>query len=194
MEFYPNIEKGDAITVGVFYKDILNPIERINNSNRYYSQFPVITYQNAASATVKGLEVELRKSLDFIPLGLFRNLSFAGNASIIESKATFEPEILTGTITERPLQGQAPWLLNAGLYYDNAGWGSKMGIIYNYVAESIYAAAKGGTYFADTGDGFGPEYRGSLFELPRHILDFSCTQRDRKRITNEIHRTEYIGC
>lgn len=174
LEFYPNINKGDAITVGAFYKDIQNPIERINTSNRVLGEFPSISYQNATSARVSGLEFEVRKSLDFIPGGLFRNISFAGNLSIIRSKAKFDNNNKDFLIKKRPLQGQAPYLLNTGLYYDNAGLGSKIAVIYNYVSESIYAAGKGEKY-----NDFikGSEYRGSLIELPRHLLDFSYTQR-----------------
>ncbi|MGV8094902.1 MAG: carboxypeptidase-like regulatory domain-containing protein [Mangrovibacterium sp.] len=179
LEFYPNIDKGDAITAGVFYKDIIHPIERVNTSNRIHSMFPSISYNNAASAVVKGVEVELRKSLDFIPLGLFRNLSVVANGSLIDSKARYEKVSANSVkITERPLQGQAPYLVNAGLYYDNAGWGSKLSVIYNYVAENIYAVGTGGG--DDSGGGgivVGPSTRGSLIELPRHLLDFSYTQR-----------------
>ena len=77
-------------------------------------------------------------------------------------------------IAERPLQGQAPYLLNACLYYDNAGWGMKVAFIYNYMGESIYAAGRDKTFNSFIN---GPEYRGSLIELPHQLLDFSFTQR-----------------
>lgn len=175
LEFYPDINKGNAVSLGVFYKDIINPIERVNTSNRITSLFPSVSYDNATSATVKGLEVELRKSLDFIPLDFFRDLSVVANLSLMDSKAIYENlDATSNIIAERPLQGQAPYLLNAGLYYDNAARGSKVSVIYNYVAENIYAVGLGEKYNSMVD---GPEYRGSLIELPRHLLDFSYTQR-----------------
>lgn len=175
LEFYPDVDKGDAINVGVFYKEITNPIERVNNSNRVVSMFPSISYSNATSATLRGLEVELRKTLDFIPVGLFRNLSVIANGSIIDSQVKYENLGQTSLmIGKRPLQGQAPYLLNAGLYYDNAGWGTRIAGIYNYVAESIYAVGLGERSNPLI---VGSENRGSLIELPRHLLDFSATQR-----------------
>lgn len=177
LEFYPGQNKGDAISVGVFRKDIDKPIERINNTSRSTGgyPFPRITYRNASSASVKGLEVEVRKSFDFIPLGFFRNLSLIANASWIDSKVKFDDTYdNTFIIRERPLQGQAPYLVNAGLYYDNASWGSKIALIYNTVSENIYAAGMG--YKSNTYMN-GPEMRGSLIELPRNLLDFSYTQR-----------------
>lgn len=173
MEWYPKGDKGDIVSLGAFYKNIDHPIERINNSNRVEGMFPVISYRNATSATVKGVELEVRKSFDFIPGSFFRNLSMSGNASLINSKAHFGDVYLTDfIIAERPLQGQAPYILNAGLYYDNANWGTKMAVIYNYVGQSIYAAGMGLKTTA-----YGPEYRGSLIELPRNLVDFSYTQR-----------------
>jgi outer membrane receptor protein involved in Fe transport len=144
--------------------------------------FPSVSYYNATSATVKGLEIELRKSLDFIPAALFRSLSLTANASIIKSIAKLDKEAQTSKsdiIAERPLQGQAPYLLNAGLYYDNAGWGTKIAFIYNYVGENIYAAGMDKTSSSFIN---GPVYRGSLIELPRQLLDFSFTQRIGKGI------------
>jgi TonB-dependent receptor len=175
LEFYPDAGKGDAINVGVFYKEITDPIERVNNSNRVVSMFPSISYSNATWATLEGLELELRKTLDFIPVGFFRNLSVIANGSIINSEVRYEDLGQTSImIGKRPLQGQAPYLFNAGLYYDNAAWGTRIAGIYNYVAENIYAVGLGERSNPLI---VGSENRGSLIELPRHLLDFSAMQR-----------------
>ncbi|WP_294818499.1 TonB-dependent receptor [uncultured Flavobacterium sp.] len=177
VEFYPNKNaKGEIISIGAFYKDLKNPIERINTTNRVISLFPQITYQNAASATIKGLEFEVRKSFDFIPGEFFRNLSFIGNVSVIESVTK---NVDTGfdenfTVKDRPLQGQVPYIINTGLYYENPGLGSRASVMYNTTGESIYAAGRG-YQFNDFIQG--PTYRGSLIELPRHLIDFAYTQR-----------------
>lgn len=178
VEYYPqNNKKGETISVGVFYKKLLNPIERINTSNRVESLIPEISYQNAASATIKGLEIEVRKSLDFIPLKFFRDLSVVGNLSLIRSETindTSSTSLTLETTAKRPLQGQAPYIVNAGLYYDNPGSGTRVSVIYNVSGTSIYAAGRGYAYNSFISSA---QYRGSILELPRHMLDISFTQR-----------------
>lgn len=177
-EFYPRRNsKGEILSVGFFYKALTNPIERINTSSRALKEFPSVSYQNAASATIRGLEIEINKKLDFIPGNIFRSLSFIGNLSLIKSEAvndTTSASSLSFVTAKRPLQGQAPYILNAGMYYDNASWGTRLAIIYNATGQSIYAAGRGYRFNQFIG---GPEYRGSLIELPRHVLDLSASQR-----------------
>lgn len=178
VEFYPRKNtKGEVISAGLFYKELKNPIERINTTSRVLKEFPSISYQNAASATIRGLEIEINKRLDFIPGGLFRNLSFIGNLTLIKSESVNDTTSLASlsfVTDKRPLQGQAPYIINAGLYYDNAAWGTRLAVIFNTSGESIYAAGRGFKYNDLI---FGPEYRGSLIELPRRLLDVSVSQR-----------------
>lgn len=178
VEFYPRKNAhGETITAGVFYKELKNPIEVINTSSRIESIFPSLSYQNGASATIKGLEIEMNKKLDFVPGKFFRDLSVIANVSLIKSEVkndTTSAESLTFSTDKRPLQGQAPYIINAGLYYDNAAWGTKVSAIYNVSGTKIYAAGRG-----YSGNDFiiGPEFRGSILELPRHMLDVAVTQR-----------------
>lgn len=179
VEFYPAKNRnGEMISAGVFYKNILNPIERINTSLRTSdADFPTFSFQNAASATVKGIEVEVNKRLDFVPLNAFRYLSVIGNVSIMKSVTkndTTSLGSLSFTTDERLLQGQAPYIVNIGLYYENPGLGSKLAVIYNTTGTNIYAAGRGYRYNDFTR---GATYRGSILELPRHTLDLSLTQR-----------------
>lgn len=177
IEFYPQGNaKGETISAGVFYKEIINPIERINTSIRSLKDFPSISYQNAESATVKGVEVELQKRLDFIPGSLFRNFSIIANASFIRSEAvtdTVSLSSLSFVAGKRPLQGQAPYIINAGLYYDNIAWGTKISAIYNTKGNNLYAVGRGyRKAFYE-----GPLYRGGLIELSRHTVDIAVSQR-----------------
>src|SRR5690606_7553295 len=93
---------------------------------------PMITFQNAGRATIKGIELELQKKMDFLPGKLFRELSLIGNASFMRSEAIkdsldLKQELeefgrnLRLTTVKRPLQGQAPYIYNVGLNYDNPG-------------------------------------------------------------------------
>lgn len=178
-EYYPKENKeGEMISVGLFFKQLHHPIERINTAIRVSdADFPTISFQNAASATIKGLEVEIHKKLDFIPGALFRHFSFIGNLALIKSETQNDTTGLASLSLsgdKRPLQGQAPYIVNAGLYYDNIGWGTRISAIYNTTGTSIYAAGRG---YEFNRFGKGPTYRGSLLELPRHNLDIAITQR-----------------
>lgn len=187
IEFYPrNNTFGEVFSAGVFYKFLYDPIERINSSVRVGPSLNSIVFQNGGRATVQGLELEARKQLDFLPARFFRDLSVIANATFIKSRVrkTYDDELADieqgvpgGVVSsiDRPLQGQAPYIVNAGLYYDNAGSGTRVSLIYNVVGTRIYAASV--PYIqSQHGDG-GPLYRGGLLELPRHLVDLSFTQR-----------------
>lgn len=184
MEWYPRENaKGELISLGAFYKELKNPIERIVSNDLLYNQAANISFQNADKATVKGLELDIRKNLDFISGSFFRDLSVIANGSYIISKVTSNLDstknayrILIKPVINRQLQGQAPYSANAGLYYDNAGTGTKIAIIYNQVGPRIYAASVGRPAYSNT-YGKMPGDQGSLIELTRQQLDLSFSQR-----------------
>lgn len=102
-EFYP--AAGEMITIGGFYKHFKDPIEETYNEAGSGLQY---TYHNAKNAETFGVELDVKKNLDFIGL---RGLSFVCNAAYIYSRVRFEegaPE------RDRPLAGQSPYLVNAG--------------------------------------------------------------------------------
>mgnify|MGYP000859435957 CR=1 FL=1 len=188
LEWYSQSEKGnDMLSVGAFYKDITNPIERtVSRDFAVNIPNPTISWLNAKQATIQGLEIELRKQLDFIPGRFFRDLSVVANYTRLHSVVDSIPngrnyDSSTDQVTliyqKRTLQGQAPYILNAGLYYDNAGSGTKISVIMNAIGERIYAASTGrkgeeiGGQYSERG------YLGSLLELPRKQWDIAVTQR-----------------
>ncbi|AJW65167.1 Colicin I receptor precursor [Elizabethkingia miricola] len=182
-EFYPKAnEKGETFSIGAFYKDIKQPIERSVTSDLYFNMLSNITFMNADRAKVYGLEVDIRKDLSFLGGDFFRKLSVAANASYIKSEATMVmsvPNIFGDehpTVT-RKLQGQSPYLINAGLYYEKPSSGTKIGLIFNQTGERIYAVAIGKPAHYEANNTKNPGQRGSLIELPRKQLDFSFTQR-----------------
>ncbi|HEK22192.1 TonB-dependent receptor [Mucilaginibacter sp.] len=187
MEWYPKANaKGESISLGGFYKQINNPIERIIYRDLFIAGPSTISFINADKARVYGAEIDIRKNLDFIPFKFFRDLSIIANGSYIYSKATRVKRDagITGSGTQydpaidRQLQGQAPYSANVGLYYENAGAGTKLSLTYNQIGPRIYAASVGrpataasGTVTAYPGD------QASLIELTRKQLDFSLSQR-----------------
>lgn len=182
-EFYPKAnENGETISIGAFYKDIQKPIERSITSDLFFNMLSNITFMNADKAKIYGLELDIRKNLNFLGGSFFRNLSVAANASYIKSEATMTmnvPNIFGDehpTIT-RKLQGQSPYLINAGLYYEKPSSGTKIGLVFNQTGERIYAVAIGNSAHYQENGTRNPGQRGSLIELPRKQLDFSFSQR-----------------
>jgi len=204
MELYPRRKPNESISIGVFYKNLQTPIERIRreSSGGYEADLDFltsVTFFNPDKAKVYGLEMELRKSLSFISGNIFRKLSVVGNVTLVKSEVSrvFVPDSSgsfgskagdgVGSFSGRALQGQAPYVINGGLFYENPGWGSKLGLIYNVSGPRIYAIADGNAEqiraiqqsdempnMEETGL---LNIRPSVLELPRHLLDFSFTQR-----------------
>ncbi|HMI02479.1 MAG TPA: TonB-dependent receptor [Pedobacter sp.] len=188
LELYPKNNKGEMVSIGAFYKQLKNPIERIifsaNIAAAEINGFDNISFTNVDKATVQGIEVDVRKSLNFIPGKLFRNFSILFNASLIRSHVNGafiaaipgSGSVFIDTAFNRPLQGQAPYVINAGLFYDNAKLGSKFSLNYSVSGTSIYAVGK----YSNPAN-VNVKYRGSVLELARHLLDFSYTQQFARR-------------
>ena len=167
-EWYPRA--GELLSLGAFYKDFTNPIElRLNSAssatNRRYQ------YQNAESAQLLGLEAEFRKDLSFISKNMdwLQRFYFNGNASVILSEVTLGNLDAAGNklpSTERPLQGQSPYLVNAGFQYDSEK-GSNFSLLYNRIGQRLVLVGN-----ADLGD---------IYEKPRDLVDFQVSQKVMKK-------------
>jgi hypothetical protein len=79
-----------------------------------------------------GVEMEVRKSLGFIAdKQWLRNLTLFGNGTLLTSKVELQTEPLPGENEpskrlpgqKRPLYGQAPWIINAGIAYQGKALG-----------------------------------------------------------------------
>lgn len=189
-ELYPNsTQQNELINVGVFYKSLQNPIEQLRVSKNGYtdnSNFTVLTYGNAISAKVYGIEAEIKKSLAFIPGRFFSKLSFVANGALIKS-TTRQRDYNAGNfavdstnIKGRPLQGQSPYVFNTGLYYENIASGTKIGLTYNVSGARIYAKSSGNPNSdlqKQTGNVALASTRPDLLQLPQKLLDVSVTQR-----------------
>jgi len=135
-------ENGQMFAISGFYKDFTDPIEQ-----SFFLQAPTqLTVDNLGNATVYGVEFEIRQRLGFISEGL-NNLKFNANVSLIKSELTmsddeFESRTLAArdgeTVDrERDLQGQAPYLINIGLDYNNSDIGLQTGLFYNVQGSTL---------------------------------------------------------
>jgi len=131
---------GEVISLGGFYKKMDEPIEQvfIAAASTAYS------FQNADEADVLGLELDVQLGLGRIAPAL-QDFGFQGNYSWIASDVTvregaggFEP-----TNLQRPLEGQAPYVLNAGITWANPA-GVDASLFVNRFGDRLEAAGGAG--------------------------------------------------
>lgn len=157
-EWYPSA--GEQVSVALFYKHFKDPIEWTytvaGGTDLIYS------FINALGANNYGVEVDIRKNLGFMGL---KDFSFSFNGALIKSKVQFAPG--TNDI-DRPMQGQSPYLINTGLFYNSQnGWSAA--ILYNRIGERIIGV---GNRYGVAADGTAKNIPNS-YEMPRDNIDLS---------------------
>lgn len=164
-ELYPRT--GELLAVSAFYKSFDEPIIRAFNPR---ASVPELSFINVDEARVYGLELEFRKSLDFIAPSL-NNFYFSTNLALIESEYDIPAEEIANSKnidptydqTTRPFQGQAPFIANLILSYINAEKGWESSLAFNVTGERLYAIALFAT----------PD----IYEQPFPLLNFKLTKR-----------------
>jgi hypothetical protein len=151
-EIYPR--SGELITAGIFLKHFDKPIEYyFNRTGPATNTFNV---SNTNTATALGAEFEFRKKLDVVSQRL-KNFTLTGNISYIYSRVKDTVDL------SRPLQGQSPYLVNAGLQYDIEKIGFSSTVLFNQVGRRILFV----------GDKSVPD----IWEAPRPLLDLQLAQK-----------------
>ncbi|AEH00592.1 TonB-dependent receptor [Lacinutrix sp. 5H-3-7-4] len=141
-------EKGQMIAFSGFYKSFTDPIELT-----FFPQAPKqLTVANLGDATVIGGEVEFRQNLGFISNG-FEKFKFNANVSIISSKLQMTDQEFNRRVANardgetiddtRDLQGQSPYLINAGLDYNDDDKGFRAGLFYNVQGSTLEVVGTG---------------------------------------------------
>ncbi|MEI7735423.1 MAG: TonB-dependent receptor [Ferruginibacter sp.] len=159
-EFYPG--KAQLFSVSAFYKEFKNPIEVVFVPDIPGQAF----YTNVASATTYGIEAEFRTLISTL-LGVKREKAFlnkftlSANVAYIKSNVKvegilyFDPAKFS---SNRPLQGQSPYLINGSLGFNDEKIGLSSTISVNRVGDRLSIA---GNYLV-------PE----LYEKARTVVDF----------------------
>jgi hypothetical protein len=162
-EYYP--KPGEGITIGTFYKNFKDPIElRLNPSSvldrRNYK------YYNANEASTIGAELEIRKNLISFNNG-DKQLSTFLNLTYISSKVTLASTTGSGgaTTSNRPLQGQSPYLINMGLQYSDDINGFTSSLLYNRIGQRLSLVGINELGFPD------------VYERPRDQVDFQLAKK-----------------
>lgn len=167
LEWYPN--PGEMITFGGFYKKFDNPIEaHLKDFGTGWNY----KYFNALNAQSLGMELDIRKTLVELAdagtfLRFFKDFTFVVNASLIKSSITNNDPTERDTV--RQLQGQSPYLINAGVFYQNQEAGLSVNLMYNRIGERI----------AYVGDISNPH----IWEMPFNSLDLTLDYQIGKHLT-----------
>lgn len=135
-EYYT--KNGGMLHIGIFYKRFKNPIQRVvlavTNDSRLFS------FANANSAYSKGIEVDLRQNLGQVfqssPESILSKMILVGNASLIKSQLTINHTI--NQESKVALQGQSPYVVNGGLFYQDDSAGFQFSILYNVFGPRVY--------------------------------------------------------
>jgi outer membrane receptor protein involved in Fe transport len=177
-EMYPR--SGEVLSFGVFYKHFDRPIEKVITAT---TGADALTYVNADRGHNYGLEIEARKSLDFLGQGLSPFSAFT-NVTLMRSRVYFaEGQTGSSNADNRPMLGQAPYVVNAGVSWNTeSGWNATA--LYNVVGRRV---AEGGSInLPDT------------YEEARSVIDVSLriplmqtleAKVDGKNLLNTAYRT-----
>ncbi len=166
-EWFPN--GGQLVSVSGFYKHFINPIELFKGQNTYQ-----VVYGNTPSAFAQGVEFEYRINLgnyyknDSSVLGkVLNNTTIFSNLALIQSKVEAQAPknpLLAGSVStyQRPLQGQSPYLFNAGISYVDNTYNFSLSAMINRVGPRIYIV--------------GNNIYQEIWEYSRTVMDLQATK------------------
>ncbi|MDO5036650.1 MAG: TonB-dependent receptor [Porphyromonas sp.] len=183
LEWYPRI--GEVLSIGYFHKRFINPVETFQ---RVDNKVVGMVIGNLESATVNGVELNWRKSFDFIMPEL-ENLYLTGNYTWMTGSLSYNYYKIMGIALidkteeslfdrDRILQGLTPYTFNMGLLYEGAYWGAS--VHYNQVGRKLVYARE--------------LPREDLYENPRGILDLQLYARFLdKRMELKVNVTDLLN-
>jgi len=158
-EYFPG--KGQVISLSGFYKQFFNPIELLVRTGT--SGTPELYYDNVGKAKSYGAELEYRFNLGFLAKtdtnSIWKNFTLYTNAALIRSEMDLSdfPGQAEYVDVARPLQGQSPYLVNAGIYFTEPKSQISFNASYNVVGQRIAIA--------------GSVQEPSVWENRRHVID-----------------------
>lgn len=181
-EYFPGV--GQVAAVSIFHKNIDDAIEQVALSGVSFTN-PQLTWNNADKATNTGIELELRQSFGFIHQSL-APFAFSANYTWLESESIVKGDSLRSAKSGR-LQGQSPYVINAGLYYDNAKLGTSVTLLFNRFGPRILEVTNQDPNSAE------PNIRPDFIEQPRSQVDFSISQTFLTRLEARLSIKNLLG-
>ncbi len=132
------LNSGEIISIGAFYKDFKDPIERSFNTEAIN---PEITWRNVKEGKMYGIEAELTKKLNFV--SFLKNFKISTNFTYVYSEVSVDEKELNSKRyfdpnypDKRVMFEQSPFIVNGTLSYKNQkGWNA--GLSYTFNAEKL---------------------------------------------------------
>ena len=148
------MDPGEIISVTAFVKTFNDPIELVRIPEAQTT--PEFQPRNVGDGLVYGAEFEITKGLGFINEAV-KNLSFSGNFTYVYSQIDMTEvefsarkryeKVGQNVENTRDMAGQAPYVVNAGLIYDNPRKQYNIGAFYNVKGRTLEVV--GGGLFPD---------------------------------------------
>ena len=179
-EFFPGA--GQIFSVSAFYKQFTNPIEMILRTGT--SGTPELYYDNVGNTKNYGAEFEYRMNLGFLnskdSISFLKDITLYANASIIRSSVDLSMYAGQAEYTNsaRPLQGQSPYIINAGIYY-SAPKDVNFSLSYNLVGQRIAIA--------------GSIQEPSVWENGRNVIDFQISKMFKKKLELKLNVKDLLA-
>lgn len=158
------LPEGQLVSVSSFYKRFTNPIEIV----QYVQAAGNFQPRNVGNGSIIGFEFELQKNLGFISDNISA-VMFNVNATYAHSQIEMsESELISRQLTARegevvdntrPMAGQAPYIINAGLSYKSPKSKMEAGFFYNVQGRTLR--------FVGVAD------RPDVYTVPFHSLNFN---------------------
>ena len=167
------------VHVGGFFKYFKDPIQQVITPTGG-TDSKGFTYINGDHAYTAGAEIDIRKNLGFMQhtgKNVMADFNFVFNAAYIYSKL-YLPDLSSLSRTTQ-LQGQSPYIVNAGIYYQNDSIGLQASLLYNVSGPRIYA--------------IGNEFYPNIGEMPKHSLDFTISYTILKHLTFMVAIQDIVG-
>jgi outer membrane receptor protein involved in Fe transport len=206
---------GDLLALGFFYKEVENPLEKMNLDGS--EAIAEVFYNNPNPATLMGVEFEARKTLDFFgdEDNFMKYFSVGGNFTLIDAeieefdsiRALHEEGLVLsdGTVagggfntsdnfeTTRGLVNQPEWIANLYASFDQPDWGTRATLSAFSESDVLDSSA----IIVGGAKAIPRRYRESYMEvnftLSQRITDWLTFSFSVKNLTDSTRRVVYDG-
>jgi TonB-dependent receptor len=166
-EIFPGA--GQLFSISGFYKDFTDAIELINRTG--VSGASELYYTNIDKVSNYGVELEYRVKLSLFDKRekkntLLDNTTLFTNLSLIKSKVNMK-DIVGASGDSRPMQGQSPYIVNAGLQFVHPSKDWTVSASYNVIGRRIYIV--------------GNIQEPDVWENSRNVIDLQFTKTFKKK-------------
>jgi outer membrane receptor protein involved in Fe transport len=130
LEAFPSAS--EVFAAGFFYKYLKEPIEQAIQG----AVPPLLVPLNSDHGHNLGGEFEMRSALGRY-WGRMKRLSLNTNVTVISSKVVLKPQLTPLSAQEHPLQGQAAYVVNAGMTYATTSGRTDVSVLFSSAGERL---------------------------------------------------------